>query len=1133
MNFRTFFFTFLVFSVSFGQTKIFIKYKDQLSIQESKRLLTEVIQKVSLNKTSGNSDQQIKQKSFLEDFGPLNSDLDRFVSITIPKDIDPNSFIQNLANNSNIESVSKSVTYKICNAPTDSLYLEQWGLQSINAPEAWDLIPQNPKEIILAVIDTGIDYEHPDLKNVIYINSGEIGTDEFGQDKSTNEIDDDGNGFVDDFRGWDFVNKLNIFPAELQDDFTDWDNNPFDENGHGTQISGIIGAEHNNIGIAGVNPNIKLLNIRGFDKNGSGEEDDIASAILYAVKMGAKVINMSFGDEIYSEVLKDVIQYAYSKGVVLVGSSGNSASDLPHYPSGFNEVISVGSIQENDALSSFSNFGSTIDLVAPGSLIMTTSLDNTYKEVNGTSASTPFVSGTAAILLSIKDDISNEEVKQVLKSTSIDLGDEGWDIKYGAGKLNLLKAIELLVPSEIKINAPIQDYYVTDDNLDIIITVLAPSFQNFTLYFGIGYNPTDWQNLEIDTGNEQVLNKIISSLDVSNLADTVYTVRLLVDLINGTTVEERTNFHIDRTTPEVLFATLFPALLNGKETFQASIATDDLTTAKLYFRQANSDQMFDFIYLDGLATVSRFTKKTHYGFIPLDKIETNNEYEFYFEVTNRAELKTTQRAEDGNNYVLSNVLSINPKPIENKSYTLPLGRIFHAPISIGNFREPFILLNENETSANLSIFKKDQQKFTKVDSINNRIPVSVGDFNNDGKTDILSLFVKNGFIETQTELNKIEFTNVFSDSSGNFWPAYADDIDGDNKTEIIAFSSDTTITIWEVQNDFILIEEKVLVNFLPKVSPSVTKSIFRTNKVLVDDFNNDSINEILTTDNFGRIITFNITGQNQYEDGTVTEHFYPFESKSNIAKGDFNSDGIIDVAIFLEFENDEYFTPLNYCSVISLNNNTVTIHFQNMFLDVSSEFYSVFQKKYKSIDLANIDDDENDELIIFNSPNSYVFNYNENSNTELLDFRSDVNTQTIFVGDIDGNSLVEIGIPNLEGLGFVEFNNNKVAPPVFTDFYSKDSTIIYLEWMQSFNPVHIYSGSHPDSLRLLDSTASNYFNAEQTYFSTSYYSIIFYDPLTSDKLSNFSETISVFAHAPTKIDSINIFDSKNIELVYS
>ncbi len=1128
MKFRLFLlFTFFFCSLFYGQTKLFVKFKNNFTSPKMEEHLTKALQEASLKKSASSNSNKLKQYSFSEKFGSLNSELDKTVSVLIPKGIDIRKYIETLKKNNNIQSVTKVITYQIDSIPTDSLYKEQWGLQSINAPEAWNLLPQNPKEIILAVIDTGIDYEHPDLKNVIYINKGEA-----GNEKSSNGIDDDDNGFVDDFRGWDFVNKLDIFPADLQNDFTDWDNNPFDENGHGTQISGIIGAEHNSIGIAGVNPNVKILNIRGFDKNGSGEEDDIASAIIYAVKMGAKIINMSFGDAIYSEVLKDVIEYAYSQGIVLIGSSGNSASDLPHYPSGYNEVISVGAIQENNVLSSFSNFGSTIDLVAPGSLIFTTSLDNTYKKVNGTSASTPFVSGSAAILLSIKNDISNEEVKQILKSTAIDLGEEGWDIKYGAGRLDLLKAIQLLVPSEIKINSPVQDYFVTSNTLSLNISVLSPLFKKFTLSYGVGFNPTDWKILNTNFEEEQLLKEDVYSLNVEGFQDTVYTIRLLVNFINGKTTEERTNFYIDKTKPEILLATIFPALLNNDETFQASILTDDLTDAKLFFRQKNTNQEYDFIYLDGTSgfvPTSKTISKSHFGFLPLQKVENNIEYEFYFEVTNRAGLKTIHKAEDGNDFVLQTLISKNIKPLTKKKYSLPIGRIFNTTIKFGNLNEKFILLNENKTSADLSIFRKNQNSLTKVDSIQKRIPVAVGDFNNDGKTDILSLFVKGGFIETQTKVNEIKFTNVFTDSSGTFWPAYADDIDGDNKTEIIVFSSDTTITIWEVQSDFNLIEEKVLVNFIPKK----INSIFRSNKILIDDFNNDNINEILTTDNFGRIITYNITGANTYENGFIIEHFFPFEAKSNIARGDFNADGITDISIFLDFENDEYLTPLNYCSVVSLNDNKVNTLFQSMFIDAANDFSSVFQKKYKSIELANLDNDNSDELIVFNFPNSYVFKFIDSNKTQLLSYKTNVNTQAIFVGDLDNDNKSEIGIPNSEILFFYEFNSDKIASPIIKESYSKDLTHVYLQWEENLNPVRIFSGSSSDNLVVVDSTSNNTYIDEVLPTDTLYYSLAYYNSLNGELLSELTETISVYLHASAKLNSIKVLNPKNIELVFS
>ncbi len=346
--------------------------------------------------------------------------------------------------------------------PNDTMVAQQWGLEKIKAFDAWDKT-QGSEEILLGIIDTGIDYLHPDLENRLYINPGETGIDNNGDDKRSNGIDDDNNGFVDDFRGWDFTDRVG-FPFDSSGgDYLDWDNDPMDEQGHGTFISGIAGAEVNNItGVAGVAPNLKMLNLRAFDPSGFGEEDDVAAAILYAVQMGVKVINMSFGDNAFSLVLRDVIRFAYSQDVVLVGSAGNSGSSNPHYPSGYSEVISVGNSTIDDFVAGNSNFGSTLDMVAPGSLILTTARNNNYAIISGTSAATPHVTAAAGLILSIQD-FTNEEIKQILKSTTDDIGSPGWDLRSGAGRLNLFKAVTVVAPSIIKFNHPTQDFATLED----------------------------------------------------------------------------------------------------------------------------------------------------------------------------------------------------------------------------------------------------------------------------------------------------------------------------------------------------------------------------------------------------------------------------------------------------------------------------------------------------------------------------------------------------------------------------------------------------------------------------------------------------------------------------------------------
>ena len=452
-----------------AQKTYFIKYKSSVPI--------DVVElNISQQRLSNNlGDAQLALPSYninylAKGLGRGDEVLGRIVKIQFSQDVDAANFNSIIVNDPDIEYIQEANIYKVdAITPNDSLLSDQWALEKIKAFDAWE-ITQGTDSVLLAIIDTGIEYFHPDLKNKIYINPGESGT------KSNNGIDDDNNGFIDDYMGWDFVDRAG-FPADTNSgDFLNWDNNPYDliSGGfgyHGTFVSGIAGAETNNIsGIAGIAPNIKLLNIRALDNAGFGEEDDAAAGILYAVKMGAKVINMSWGDYKFSYVLRDVMRYAHSQNVVLVASSGNSSSSIlikaPHYPSGYTEVISVGNSTENDYRASNSVYGSTLDLMAPGTLIYSTNVEGDYVVASGTSAAAPHVSGTAALILSLNN-FTNEEVKQILKSTTDDIGEQGWDEQHGAGRLNMERALRVLAPSNIKINFPTMDYGTFSDTLKI------------------------------------------------------------------------------------------------------------------------------------------------------------------------------------------------------------------------------------------------------------------------------------------------------------------------------------------------------------------------------------------------------------------------------------------------------------------------------------------------------------------------------------------------------------------------------------------------------------------------------------------------------------------------------------------
>src|SRR4051812_43848737 len=251
--------------------------------------------------------------------------------------------------------------------PGDPSFLQLWGLnntgQSVNgqtgtadadidAPEAWD-VTTGSTAVAVAVIDTGVDFSHPDLAGSQWINPGE---DCAGC--RTNGVDDDDNGYVDDWRGWDFVGN---------------DNDPFDENSHGTHVSGTIGATGaNGIGVAGVNWNVRIAALRFLDAAGYGDTAEAVKAVLYAAAAGIPITNNSWGGGEYSQALGDAIAEADRKGTLFVAAAGNETTNTDggaHYPSNYHSpnVISVAATTSRDQLAYFSNFGATsVDLGAPG-----------------------------------------------------------------------------------------------------------------------------------------------------------------------------------------------------------------------------------------------------------------------------------------------------------------------------------------------------------------------------------------------------------------------------------------------------------------------------------------------------------------------------------------------------------------------------------------------------------------------------------------------------------------------------------------------------------------------------------------------------------------------------------------------
>jgi len=329
--------------------------------------------------------------------------------------------------------------------PNDANFKLDWGLlntgqndsggqagiagKDIGATKAWN-ITTGSSEMVVAVIDTGVDYTHEELKENIYINKGEI---------PGNGIDDDSNGFVDDVHGWNFNTNTN---------------EPMDDNKHGTHVSGTIGAKGDNgIGTAGVNWSVRILPIKFLSSTGSGSLTGAVNSINYATKMGVKIMSNSWGGGGYTQSMFDAIKAAQAKGILFVAAAGNGDQNgnainndtTPAYPASYklDNVMSVAASDNRDNLATFSNYGAkSVHLSAPGVKIYSTvpTSKGGYATFSGTSMACPHVSGAAALVWSMNKDMTYLQIKDRLMKT-VDTVPGMKSKNITGGRLNVYNAL--------------------------------------------------------------------------------------------------------------------------------------------------------------------------------------------------------------------------------------------------------------------------------------------------------------------------------------------------------------------------------------------------------------------------------------------------------------------------------------------------------------------------------------------------------------------------------------------------------------------------------------------------------------------------------------------------------------------
>lgn len=410
-------------------------------------------------------------------------------------------------------------------------YEDLWGLRKIRADQAWPV--SEGEGTVVAVVDTGLDLDHPDIQGNIWENPGESGA-----GRETNGVDDDANGFADDARGWDFAYD---------------DNDPTDGYGHGTHVSGTIAAVGNNDqGIVGVAPEAKIMPVKGLGDVGQGEISWLAGALHYAADNGADVINNSWGCNPFGmdcssiPALEDAVAYAHAVGALPVFAAGNLNTNVNNYsPQNQPEALVVSAFNQNDEKAFFSNWGTKVDVAAPGggveedysnvlSLLASPSYLETvspwyvvasdYMRLAGTSMAAPHVSGLAALILTQHGGYTNEQVRQVLRSSADDVDAPGFDPNSGYGLINAARALGVDV-LDVRFSEPLRATDLSGlDELEVRGTAAGAGFQSYELSYGAGILPSEW--VQIASSSSPVEDGLLGTWDVGSLGTDYYMLRL-------------------------------------------------------------------------------------------------------------------------------------------------------------------------------------------------------------------------------------------------------------------------------------------------------------------------------------------------------------------------------------------------------------------------------------------------------------------------------------------------------------------------------------------------------------------------------------------------------------------------------
>lgn len=953
--------------------------------------------------------------------------------------------------------------YHIENQVTnDPLVAEQWALKTMNAQKAWKTA--TGKGVVIGYVDTGIEWEHPDLQSQTWINTGEdlnangifdawLSTEKRnGISGDIDGIDNDGNGYTDDVIGYNFVDQYvgNLGNAYIRD------GQPFDDQGHGTSVAGVLCAAANNQkGIAGLAYDAKVMVLKAFDITGNAEDDDVAAAIVYAAVNGAKVLNFSFGDIVKSPIVEDAVRFAASLNVIMVASSGNSGGDGNHYPSDYPEIIAVGASNEQDKRSIFSSYNSRLSLIAPGEGIQTTAVGKSYRSVNGTSFSSPYVAATAALLLEKNPALSPAQIRSILETTASPISGENWSHVIGSGRVHAADALELASGGRAEITSPRLDVAINCDKqktLSIQGVITEPFLKSWSLKYAFSDAPKSWTTMS-SADTAVVREQKIGSLDISTLRDTTIILSLVLEWQNGRTVERRTRFRTIGSAPLFTKATAVNAWYNGRKVVVISTRCNqpctlvaeyqDLSNTQRTVSDAQKFGMNHTLVLDDDAAPA-------HGNVPLRLIAVSAEGD-----TATKELQVEAVVD----YVRREGFAL-------KSFKAP--RLYVDNINT-NYRQDnttFIASDLRNEARRIGVYRLSGDSVVAAEvGPPNYFARGIGDADGDGKDDI---FAQSGgksvlFTGSTSAFGALSFADTLNQ---NFWASRVADVNGDGRAELLGYRTGRIVNengvklpasddfeVWTYEKG----KFRILDSITNPTQPSFDKVINNCSSpgCAVGDFDKDAKIEVAFTDSDGDLVV------NEWKGSGFGVEFVA-ETDENAAGGtefttevDIDGDGTPEILsgypISPSYNADgEYDTPL---WVFHLYRATSANSYSEIWKDY---FYGVRYGRpyYNGVAASDVDGRKGDEIILSLYPNLYVFTSSANSQQLAPMWYSDgVWSNSALITDLDGNGRKEIAFASERSLSteFWEYANikpEKLPPTGVVAVYDDATSTIKVRWLK-------------------------------------------------------------------------------------